>query len=61
VRLLYTPFGSEFVMQSLGAEALTEAFEKLFDFDAIRHEARRRGWVRGFESLPPCKRGRSAS
>jgi hypothetical protein len=50
VRLLYTPFGSEFVMQSLGAEELTEAFEKLFDFDAIRREARRRGWqVRGFE------------
>jgi hypothetical protein len=49
VRLLYTPFGSEFVMQSLGTEALTGAFEKLFDFDAIRHQARRRGWVRGFE------------
>jgi WD40 repeat protein len=50
VRLLYTPFGSEFVMQSLGAEALTEAFEKLFDFDAIRREASRRGWVvHGFE------------
>jgi hypothetical protein len=49
VRLLYTPFGSEFVMQSLGAEVLTEAFEKLFDFDAIRDAARRRGWVRGFE------------
>lgn len=29
VRLLYTPFGSEFVMQSLGTEALTGAFEKL--------------------------------
>jgi hypothetical protein len=27
VRLLYTPFGS--VMQSLGTEALTGAFEKL--------------------------------
>jgi hypothetical protein len=48
LRMLYTPFGAEFVMQSLGTEALTEAFQKLFDFDALRREARQRGWVRDF-------------
>lgn len=49
VRLLFTPFGSESVVQSLGAEALTDMFEKLFDIEAIRRGAEQRGWVRGFD------------
>lgn len=48
MRLLFTPFGTDSVIQSLGAEALTEIFDKLFDLDAIRREAQERDWVRDF-------------
>jgi WD40 repeat protein len=51
VRLLLTPFGSESVIQSVGSEALTQAFQELFDFSAAERAARERRFiVPGFEA-----------
>ena len=51
VRLLLTPFGSEAMLQSVGSEALTQAFQELFDFSATERAARERRFVvPGFES-----------
>ena len=50
VRLLLTPFGSEAVLQSVGSEALTQAFRELFDFSVAERAARERRFiVPGFE------------